>query len=128
MPPRPVQRQKSKSPRPPAPPSPFAPSAFLKGTPEAVKALCESLAGIAHDRFSDLTGTSWPRVGTDLAQQLRAAGHDLRAFDDAEDMQQWEATFYHPRGTFSLFLSFRAPTSVEVTWQSDDGAITARRP
>lgn len=128
MPPRPPQRRKAKSPKPQPAPSPFAPSAFLRGTPEAVRELCEGLAGIAHDRFLDLTGTTWQRAGSDLAHQLRAAGHDLTSFDDSEQLQEWQTTFYHSRGTFSLLLTFRAPTFVEVTWRSDDDAITARRP
>lgn len=109
-------------------PSPFAPAAFLKGSPEAVRQLCEGLAGIAQQRFGDLTGTTWPRAGADLARQLRAAGHDLTSFDESDDLQEWQATYYHPRGTFSLSLTFRAPTSVEITWRTDDATITARRP
>jgi len=117
--------QKSSKPAPA--PSPFAPAAFLKGSPEAVRGLCERLADVAYDRFSDLTGTTWERAGRDLAQQLRSAGHDLTSFDATEELQEWQATFYHPRGTFSLSLSFRAPAQVEVTWRSDEQAITARR-
>lgn len=128
MPPRPPQRRKAKPPKPQPTPSPFAPGAFLKGSREAVRELCEGLAGIAHERFCDLTGTTWQRAGADLAQQLRAAGHDLTSFDESEELQEWQASFYHTRGTFSLLLRFRAPTSVEVTWQSDDDVITAQRP
>jgi hypothetical protein len=127
MPPRPDRKRQPKPQKPTPAPSPFAPAAFLKGSPEAVRELCERLAGIAHERFRDLTGTTWQRTGSDLAQQLRAAGHDLMSFDDSEELQEWQATFYHPRGTFSLLLTFRSPTSVEVTWRSDDGAITAQR-
>ncbi|RYZ02398.1 MAG: hypothetical protein EOO73_31785 [Myxococcales bacterium] len=128
MPPRPDRKRPPKPQKPSPAPSPFAPAAFLKGSPEAVRELCERLADIAHARFSDLTGTTWERTGTDLAQQLRGAGHDLTSFDAADDLQEWQTTYYHTRGTFSLLLAFRAPTSVEVTWRSDDGAISARRP
>ena len=54
----------------------FAPSAFLKGSKEQVQQLCDELATLAAERFSDLTGTTWPAVGTALAQQLRALGHE----------------------------------------------------
>jgi hypothetical protein len=109
------------------PPSRFAPAAFLKGSAEQVQALCDELATIAADRFSDLTGTTWQRAGTDLAQQLRAAGHDLMNLEDDVGLQEWQATFYHPRGNFSLLLSFRAPYAVEVTWKTDDATFTALR-
>jgi hypothetical protein len=128
MSPRSDRKRQTKSSKPEPAPSPFAPAAFLKGSPEAVRELCEGLAGIAHQRFSDLTGTTWQRAGSDLARQLRAAGHDLTSFDESDELQEWQATFYHPRGTFSLSLTFRAPTSVEVTWRTDDATITARRP
>lgn len=105
----------------------FAPSAFLKGSPERVQQLCDELATLAAERFSDLTGTNWSRVGATLAQQLRAVGHDLIALDESEEQQEWVATWHHPRGTFSLLLSFQAPYAVAVTWKTDDGAYTARR-
>jgi hypothetical protein len=120
-------RQKSKPPAAKQPPSPFAPAAFLKGSPDAVRDLCEGLAGIAHERFGDLTGTTWQRTGSDLAAQLRAAGHDLTSFEESDTLQEWQATYYHSRGTFTLSLTFRAPTGVEVSWQSDDGTIVAQR-
>jgi hypothetical protein len=93
-----------------------------------VRALCEKLASIAHQRFTDLTGTTWQRAGSDLAQQLRGAGHDLTAFDESEELQEWQVSYYHPRGTFTLSLTFRAPADVEVAWRADDATITARRP
>lgn len=105
----------------------FAPSAFLKGKSEQVQQLCDELATLAADRFSDLTGTSWSGVGVSLAQQLRALGHDLINLDESENHQEWVATWHHPRGTFSLLLSFQAPHAVAVTWKADDTAITARR-
>jgi hypothetical protein len=108
-------------------PSRFAPSAFIKGSAEQVQALCDELATIAADRFSDLTGTTWQRAGSDLAQQLRAAGHDLMNLEDDERLQEWQAVWHHPRGTFSLLLSFRAPYAVEVTWKTDDATFTALR-
>lgn len=125
---RPAPPRKSKDKGPPKAASVFAPAAFIKGTPESVRELCEGLAGIAHERFSDLTGTTWDSVGRSLAQQLREAGHDLMALDESDELQEWQGTFYHPRGTFSLLLVFRAPTSVEVSWSVDGDAITARRP
>ncbi|HYP87956.1 MAG TPA: hypothetical protein VEQ59_07375 [Polyangiaceae bacterium] len=105
----------------------FAPSAFLKGSREQVQQLCDDLATLAAARFSDLTGTDWSRVGATLAQQLRAVGHDLIGVDESDDHQEWQATWHHPRGTFSLLLTFQAPAAVEVTWKTDDGAYTARR-
>lgn len=108
------------------PPSRFAPAAFLSGSADAVQKLCEELATQAASRFADLTGTTWATVGTSIVEQLRASGHDLSSFDDAEGLQEWQATWHHPRGTFSLFLSFRAPTSVEVTWKTDDATFSAR--
>jgi hypothetical protein len=105
----------------------FAPSAFLKGSREQVQQLCDELATLAAERFSDLTGTTWPSVGAALAQQLRALGHDLIGIDDSDEHQEWVATWHHPRGTFSLLLSFQAPCAVEVTWRTDDAAFTARR-
>jgi hypothetical protein len=105
----------------------FAPSAFLKGSPEQVQRRCDELATLAAERFSDLTGTNWREAGVTLAQQLGAVGHDLIDVDEADEHQEWQATWHHPRGTFSLTLSFHAPYAVAVTWRTDDGAYTARR-
>lgn len=105
----------------------FAPSAFLKGSAPQVQQLCEELATLAAERFSDLTGTTWPAVGAALAQQLRAIGHDLMSLDESDAHQEWLATWHHPRGTFTLLLSFQAPHAVAVTWKTDDVAFTARR-
>jgi hypothetical protein len=105
----------------------FAPSAFLKGSSEQVQQLCDDLATLAAKRFSDLTGTTWQKAGSALAQQLRALGHDLESIDESDDYQVWKATWHHPRGTFSLVLSFEAPCTVEVTWKADDTTYTARR-
>lgn len=120
-------KRKSKTDEPKQPPSRFAPSAFLHGSSEAVQQLCEDLAQLAADRFGDLTGTTWQRAASTIAQQLRAAGHDLTSFDESPELQEWQATWHHPRGTFSLLLSFRAPSGVEVTWRADELAYTARR-
>jgi hypothetical protein len=109
------------------PPARFAPSAFLSGSPAQVQALCDELADVAAARFSDLTGTSWQQVGTTLASQLRALGHDLTNFDESPELQEWQATWHHARGTFSLLLVFRAPRSVEVTWTADEAKLTAHR-
>ncbi len=105
----------------------FAPAAFLSGTPAQVQALCDELADLAAARFADLTGTTWESVGKSLAGQLRALGHDLSSFDETPELQDWQATWHHTRGTFSLLLAFRAPGSVEVTWTTDDAKFTAQR-
>jgi hypothetical protein len=110
-----------------APSRHFAPAAFLKGTPEQVRSLCDELATVAAERFSDLTGTTWRDAGLSLVRQLRELGHDLSSFDETEELQEWQATWHHPRGTCSLLLSFRAPHAVEVTWKVDDEAYTTRR-
>lgn len=89
--------------------------------------LCGDLATLAAERFSDTTGTTWAGVGASLAQQLRAIGHDLMSVDESDDHQEWLATWHHPRGTFSLLLSFHAPYAVAVTWKSDDVTFTVRR-
>lgn len=120
-------RKKPKKSRGDEPPARFAPAAFLSGSQAQVQALCDELADVAAARFSDLTGTSWERVGTTLAAQLRALGHDLTSFDESPELQEWQATWHHARGTFSLLLVFRAPTSVEVTWTADDTKLSARR-
>jgi hypothetical protein len=99
----------------------------LKGSSEQTQQLCDELATLAAERFSDLTGTTWTRTGAALAQQLRAIGHDLMSIDESDDHQEWLATWHHPRGTFSLLLSFQAPCAVEVTWKTDDATFTARR-
>ena len=127
MPPRPAERRKPKVKEAKEPPSRYAPAAFLKGGTPTVRELCEELATIAHDRFRDLTGTTWQETGLSLARQLRAAGHDLSSFEESDELQEWQVTYYHPRGTFTLSLVFRAPCSVEVTWQADGEATTARR-
>jgi hypothetical protein len=105
----------------------FAPSAFLKGSRQQVQQLCDELATLAAQRFSDLTGTTWRATGVTLAQQLRALGHDLVSVDESDEQQEWLATWHHPRGTFSLLLSFQAPHAVAVTWKADDTSYTARR-
>lgn len=109
------------------PPPRFAPSAFLKGSPEQVQQLCDELATLAAERFGDLTGTTWPAASGALAQQLRALGHDLISVDESDTHQEWIATWHHPRGTFSLRLSFHAPQAVEVSWKTDDRTFVARR-
>jgi hypothetical protein len=92
-----------------------------------VQQLCDDLATLAAERFSDLTGTTWQSAGSALAQQLRAIGHDLMSIDESDDHQEWQTTWHHPRGTFSLLLSFQVPYAVEVTWKTDDATFTARR-
>jgi hypothetical protein len=130
MPARPPRRERKPEPKlkaAKADPPRFAPSAFLKGSTEQVQQLCDELATLAAERFSDLTGTTWASVGATLAQQLRAIGHDLIGIDESDAHQEWLATWHHPRGTFSLLLSFQAPQAVSVTWKSDDATFTARR-
>jgi hypothetical protein len=130
MPARPPRHETKRQPKPKAvkgDPPRFAPSAFLKGSREQVQQLCDDLATLAAERFSDLTGTSWRTVGETLAQQLRAIGHDLMCIDESDGHQEWLATWHHPRATFSLSLSFQAPHAVAVTWKADDTAYTARR-
>lgn len=138
MPPRPlrrvpkreVERESKRKPKLRAAkgePPRFAPSAFLKSSPEQAQQLCDELATLAAARFNDLTGTTWPSASAALAQQLRALGHDLMSVDESDAHQDWLATWHHPRGTFSLVLSFRAPHAVEVTWKADDHTFTARR-
>jgi hypothetical protein len=122
----PKRTAKVKPPKPP--PSRFAPQAFLAGSPSALQQLCDELAELAASRFRDLTGTTWETVGTAIAAQLRAIGHDLQAVEEAEGFQEWQATWYHPRGTFSLLLQFRAPSSVDVTWQTESATFAASLP
>ena len=110
-----------------APRSRFAPSAFLSGKPEAVQQLCDELADHAAARLASLSGPSWARVGRALAGQLRELGHDLISLDESETLQDWQARWHHPRGTFTLSLVFRIPHAVEVTWQVDDVTIASRR-
>ena len=62
----------------------------------------------------------------DIVQQLRMAGHDLSNFDDSDELQEWQAVWFHPKGNFSLFLTFRATGGVEVTWRADDAKFVAR--
>jgi hypothetical protein len=123
---RPIPKRQTKSPKPKPAPSRFAPAAFLSASPEAVQRLCEELAKEAAARLAKRTETSWKTVGTSIVQQLRAAGHDLGNFEDSDELQEWEASWYHPKGTFSLFLSFRASGHVEVTWTADDVKFVAR--
>ena len=105
----------------------FAPKAFLSGSPEQVQGLCNDLAELAAERFSDLTGTTWESVGKSLASQLRELGHDLTAFEDTPEHQEWQTTWHHPKGTFVFTLEFRAPYAAEVTWKTDDRTFIARR-
>ncbi|MEI9953719.1 MAG: hypothetical protein WDO74_33245 [Pseudomonadota bacterium] len=111
----------------PEPRSRFAPAAFLAGTPEEVQQLCEELADHAATRLAQLSGPSWARVGRALAAQLRALGHDLISLDESDDFQDWQARWHHPRGTFTLSLTFRLPHAVEVAWTIDDVTVAARR-
>lgn len=108
------------------PPSRFSPKAFLAATPATVQRLCEELAGESSRRFVDLSGMPWTVVGDSIVADLRASGHDLISLDDSDGVREWQTTWYHPRGTFSLLLSFRAPRSVEVSWQADDTTFIAR--
>jgi len=105
----------------------FAPSAFLSGRPEEVQLLCEELADHAAGRLAQLSGPSWARVGRALAGQLRALGHDLISLDESAELQDWQARWHHPRGTFTLSLTFRIPHAVEVSWTADDVTFAARR-
>ena len=109
-----------------AAPSRFAPKAFLSGSPEAQQQLCIELAAELANRFDRLVGTPWSDAANSIVSQLRTSGHDLVSLEDADGSRRWEAVWYHPRGTFSLLLSFRPPTGVEVTWQADDTTFTAR--
>jgi len=108
------------------PPSRFSPKAFLAATPATVQQLCQDLAGESSRRFVDLSGMPWAVVGQSIVADVRASGHDLISLDDSDGVRTWQATWYHPRGTFSLLLSFRFPRSVEVTWQADDAIFVAR--
>ena len=119
-------RAKAEANAPNEPPSRFAPKAFLAATPATVQGLCEALAAEAARRFVLATNTPWVAVATSIVADVRASGHDLVSLDDTGDVRQWQATWYHPRGTFSLSLSFRAPGSVEVTWQTSDATFVAR--
>ncbi|MEO7034211.1 MAG: hypothetical protein ABI548_09990 [Polyangiaceae bacterium] len=123
---RPRFKHPSKIKEPKRPSSRFAPAAFLKGEPESVRELCQALADQMVRGFSDLRGTSWRSVATSLVDQLRTSGHDLSQIEDTDEIQAWQATWYHPRGTFSLLLSFRAPAAVEVMWKADDAIFTAK--
>jgi hypothetical protein len=105
----------------------FAPAAFLSGSPEQLQTLCNDLAELAAERFSDLTGTTWESVGQSLARQLRELGHDLMAFEDTPEHQEWQTTWHHPKGTFVFTLEFRAPYAATVTWKTDDATFTATR-
>jgi hypothetical protein len=120
------QPENQPHPEPKPPPSPFAPKAFLSGSPAAVQQLCAQIATQAASGFADLTGTSWTTVAEAIVAQLRASGHDLVSVDDSDDLRQWQAVWYHPRGTFALILRFRPPASVEVLWQTDNETISAR--
>lgn len=122
----PKAQAKAKTKAPSEPPSRFAPKAFLAATPATVQGLCEELAAEAARRFVLLTGTPWVTVASAVVAEVRASGHDLVSLDDTGDVRQWQATWYHPRGTFTLSLSFRAPGSVEVIWQTNDATFTAR--
>jgi hypothetical protein len=122
-----IKRARAAKPDPQRPASRFAPSAFLGGNAETVQQLCDELAELAAARFSDLTGTSWEQTGKAIASQLRATGHDLMSFEETPSLQEWQASWHHPRGSFSLLLSFRAPAEVEVSWKSDSGTLTALR-
>lgn len=122
---QPTQRRTGTSKARPSP-ARFAPSTFVASSPEAVQRLCNELATEAARAFAARGKTDFRTVGTSIAQQLRVSGHDLSPFDETEDVQQWQATLYHPKGTFSLFLSFRANGHVEVTFRSDTTVYTAR--
>jgi hypothetical protein len=121
-------RDKKKAKKPSASERPkFAPAAFLSGTPEQVQTLCNDLAELAAERFSDLTGTTWVSVGQSLATQLRELGHDLMSFEDTPEHQEWQTTWHHPKGTFVFTLEFRAPYAATVTWKTDEQTFTATR-
>jgi hypothetical protein len=105
----------------------YAPASFLSGSPQQVQSLCTDLAELAAERFSDLTGTTWIDVGQSLAQQLRALGHDLIDLEGTPEHQLWQATWYHPKGTFVFTLEFKAPYAASVTWQTDDTSFSASR-
>jgi hypothetical protein len=88
--------------------------------------MCEDLAKQALRGFVELTGNNRNAEGPSIVQQLRASGHDLICLEDTAEIQQWQATLYHPQATYTLLLTYHAPRSVEVTWQVDDVTITAR--
>ena len=105
----------------------YAPASFLSGKAEQVQGLCNDLAELAAERFSDLTGTTWTTVGQSLVQQLRALGHDLIDLEETPEHQLYQATWYHPKGTFVFTLEFKAPYAATVTWQTDDATFRATR-
>jgi hypothetical protein len=116
----------TKAPTPKRPPSPFAPGAFLSGSAEQVQELCHELALHAGKRFANRKLSTWESVGASIVAELRAAGHDLSSFDRSEGFTEWQALWHHPRGSFSLFLTFRAPAEVEVSWKTETETFTAR--
>ena len=118
---RPTQSQSTKSAT-----SRFAPAAFITGTPEAVQRLCDDLAAQAAKRLTHLIGADWTSEATRIVSELRNLGHDLSACDRSDDFQEWEVTWYLPRGQFSLFLVFRSAGTVEVIFRADDAKYTAK--
>jgi hypothetical protein len=88
--------------------------------------MCQELALQAIRGFVELTGKNRNEEGPLIVKQLRASGHDLSCLEDTAELQQWQATLYHPQGTYLLQLTFRAPRSVEVIWQADDVVVSAR--
>ena len=107
-------------------PSRFASHAFRSASPEEAQRLCEQLAKQAARSFVELTGKSPSAEGPPIVKELRASGHDMVCGEDTAELQQWQATLYHPTGTFALLLTYRAPRSVEVIWRTDDAEFTAR--
>ena len=66
-------------------------------------------------------------MGQSLVQQLRALGHDLVDLEETPEHQLYQATWYHPKGTFVFTLEFKAPYAATVTWQTDDATFSATR-
>jgi hypothetical protein len=122
---RPLFKRNTKPQKSTPAPSRFGPAAFRSASPQVAQRLCEELAKQAARSFVELTGTNRNAEGSAIVQQLRASGHDLICLEDTAELQQWQATLYHPKGTFSLFLTFRAPRNVEVTWRADDVEFSA---
>lgn len=107
-------------------PSRFAPSAFVAASPEGIQSRCNDLARAAAQFFRSRRGQDFCDIGTAFAKELRESGHDLVNFEETEELQEWQATLYHPTGTYQLFLSFRAPRHIEVTYKTDNHTYVAQ--
>lgn len=94
----------------------FSKSAFALGNESERADLCRDLAGVLSDRLKDMS--EFHQGVQQLVAELRALGHDLWSFDEADDREVWCPNYQNPPGP-GLLLTFTTD-GVEVEYLTSE--------